>query len=159
VGEPAAGRARDDGARDGRAPRPARRALHRRRAGAARVAAARRVGVEPGVVDEAGGSGHGKGLDPATLGFTFACKTGSADIGAIREIPGMPEEDRAAGAAGKSRKHTWVSGWFPADDPQAIVVVYLHNVTETASRTAVHVAAQFLQTPAVREFVARGGAQ
>lgn len=112
-----------------------------------------------GVVDEVGGSGHGKGLDPATLGFTFACKTGSADIGAIREIPGMPEEDRAAGAAGKSRKHTWVSGWFPADEPVAIVVVYLHNVTETASRTAIHVAAQFLQTPAVRDLAAKGGPQ
>jgi len=112
-----------------------------------------------GVVLETGGSGHGKGVDDATLGFSFACKTGSADIGVIRDVPGMPEEDRAAGAAGKSRKHTWVAGWFPAEDPLAIVVVYLHNTTETASRTAIHVAAQFLQTDAVRELVARKGAQ
>jgi len=112
-----------------------------------------------GVVDEVGGSAHAKGLDPATLGFTFACKTGSADIGKIAEVADMPDEDRAARAAGKSRKHTWVAGWFPAEDPVAIVVVYLHNVTETASRTAVHVTAQFLQTEAVRELVARKGAQ
>ncbi|MCY2961215.1 MAG: penicillin-binding transpeptidase domain-containing protein [Planctomycetota bacterium] len=111
------------------------------------------------VVEEPGGSGHGKGLDAGTLGFTFACKTGSADIGKIHEVPGMPDEDRAAGAAGKSRKHTWVAGWFPAEKPVAVVVVYLHNLTETASRTAVHVAAQLLQTDAVREFVARKGAQ
>lgn len=112
-----------------------------------------------GVVVEAGGSGHGKGVDDATLGFSFACKTGSADIGFITEVAGMPEEDRQARAAGKSRKHTWVAGWFPAEDPMAIVVVYLHNTTETASRTAIHVAAQFLQTDAVRELVARKGAQ
>lgn len=111
------------------------------------------------VVDEVGGSGHGKGLDPTTLGFSFACKTGSADIGRIVEVPGMPEEDRAAGLANKSRKHTWVAGWFPADEPIAIVVVYLHNLTETASKTAVHVTSQFLQTDAVRELVARKGAQ
>ncbi|MBL8863126.1 MAG: hypothetical protein JNK02_14110 [Planctomycetes bacterium] len=112
-----------------------------------------------GVVLERGGSAHGKGLDAASLGFTFACKTGSADIGQIVEVPGMPDEDRAAGAAGKSRKHAWVAGWFPAEDPAAVVVVYLHNLTETSSRTAVHVAAQFLQTPQVREFVARRSAQ
>ncbi len=111
------------------------------------------------VVEEQHGSGHGKGLDDHTLGFTFACKTGSADIGKIVDVPGMPEEDRAAGLAGKSRKHTWVAGWFPADDPVAIVVVYLHNLTETASRTAVHVTSQFLQTQPVRELVARKGAQ
>jgi penicillin-binding protein 2 len=108
-----------------------------------------------GVVAEAGGSGHGKGLDEGTLGFTFACKTGSADIGRIFEVAGMPDEDRAAGIAGKSRKHTWVAGWFPADDPVGVVVVYLHNTTETASRTAVHVASQFLRQPAVRAFVER----
>jgi hypothetical protein len=33
--------------------------------------------------------------------------------------------------------------------------VYLHNTTETASRTAVHVAAQFLAQPAVRAWVER----
>jgi cell division protein FtsI/penicillin-binding protein 2 len=112
-----------------------------------------------GVVVESGGSAHNKGVDDATLGFSFACKTGSGDIGAIHDVPGMPEDDRAAGAAGKSRKHTWIAGWFPAEEPVAIVVVYLHNVTETASHTAIHVAAQYLQSDAVRELVARRGAQ
>jgi penicillin-binding protein 2 len=111
------------------------------------------------VVEQPGGSGHGKRLDAQTLGFTLAIKTGSADIGKIVEIAGMPEEDREAGRAGKSRKHTWVAGWFPAEDPVAIVVVYLHNVTETSSRTAVHVTSQLLQTQAVRDLVARKGAQ
>ncbi len=112
-----------------------------------------------GCVEEVGGSGHGKGLDLNTLGFTFACKTGSADIGAIYEFDGMPDDDRAAAEAGKSRKHTWVAGWFPAENPVAIVVVYLHNLTETSSHTAVFVASQFLQTEVVRQYVARRGAQ
>jgi cell division protein FtsI/penicillin-binding protein 2 len=54
--------------------------------------------------------------------------------------------------AGKLRKHTWIAGWFPADNPRAIVVVYLHDVSETSSHTAVYVAAQFLQCGAVRKF-------
>ncbi len=106
-----------------------------------------------------GGSAHHKRLEPADLGFTFACKTGSADIGSIAIVDGMPAADRADAEAGKSRKHTWVAGWFPADAPRAVVVVYLHNVTETASRTAVHVTSQFLRTSAVKEWALQGGAR
>jgi hypothetical protein len=54
--------------------------------------------------------------------------------------------------SGKMRKHTWVAGWFPVEDPKAVLVVYLHDVSETASHTAVYVAAQFLRQPAVRAF-------
>jgi cell division protein FtsI/penicillin-binding protein 2 len=111
------------------------------------------------VVEDPEGSAYRKGLDAGTLGFSFACKTGSADIGPIVEVPGMPDDDRDDMAAGKARKHTWVAGWFPADDPCAVLVVYLHHTTETSSHTAVHVASQFLRSEAVRRLVAgrRGG--
>jgi len=109
------------------------------------------------VVEEAGGSAHGKGLDRASLGFRLACKTGSADIGAIRESPQLSAADRADKDAGKQRKHAWVGGWFPVERPQWVVVVYLHDTTETSSRTAAWVAAQFLQHEAVRNLVKEAG--
>jgi cell division protein FtsI/penicillin-binding protein 2 len=51
------------------------------------------------------------------------------------------------------RKHTWLAGWFPAEDPRAILVVYLHDVAYTSSHTAVHVASQFLRSPEVQDYV------
>lgn len=111
------------------------------------------------VVDGGDGSAHGKGVDASTLGFTFACKTGSGDYLSFRDIPELPSEDRRALEAGKMRKHTWIAGWFPAEAPQAILVVYLHDVSETASHTAVYVAAQFLQSEAVKHYVAEACAK
>ncbi|MDZ4772349.1 MAG: penicillin-binding transpeptidase domain-containing protein [Planctomycetota bacterium] len=108
------------------------------------------------VVDSPDGSAHGKGLDVGTLGFDFACKTGSGDYLPFRDTPELSADDRRAMDAGKMRKHTWVAGWFPVDAPKAVLVVYLHDVSETSSHTAVYVAAQFLATDAVKKFV--GGA-
>jgi penicillin-binding protein 2 len=110
------------------------------------------------VVTSGEGSAHGKGVDQASLGFTFACKTGSADYLPFRDVPDMPIEDRIDKEAGKLRKHTWITGWFPAEEPKAILVVYLHDMSESASRTAIYVAGQFLRTDAVKSFVARAAA-
>ncbi|MDP6955065.1 MAG: penicillin-binding transpeptidase domain-containing protein, partial [Planctomycetota bacterium] len=88
------------------------------------------------------GSARGKGLDQASLGFTLAAKTGSADYRAT--APGEPV-----------RKHTWIAGWFPADDPVAIVTVFLHDTSATSSHSAVYLASQFLRDPAVAEYVQR----
>ena len=70
----------------------------------------------------------------------------------------MNDEVRRSLGAGDEfpdfRKHTWLAGWFPAEDPVAVVVVYLHDVAFTASSTAVHVASQFLRSPEVKSFVA-----
>lgn len=98
------------------------------------------------------GSAHHKRLDEGTLGFTFACKTGSADLGPFQDIPELSADDRRALELGRVRKHTWVVGWFPAQAPKAVVVVYLHEVAETASHTAVWIASQFLRSPAVRAY-------
>jgi cell division protein FtsI/penicillin-binding protein 2 len=105
------------------------------------------------VVEDPGGTAYEKGLDTGTLGFRFAAKTGSGDYAAFRASPDQTSDDRIDMDAGKVRKHTWVAGWFPAEKPAAIVVVYLHDVSETASHTAVYVASQFLSDPAVRKFV------
>lgn len=103
------------------------------------------------VVTEAEGSAHGKGLDRGSLGFTFACKTGSADKRPLpAEIGGTGELERGQR---KMIKQTWVAGWFPVEEPKAILVVMLHDVTETSSHTSVYVAAQFLRSAAVKRFV------
>jgi len=109
-------------------------------------------GALEGVVSESGGTAHIPGLSESRLGFRFACKTGSADVRKFEDTPEMTAADRADMLAGKWRKHTWIAGWFPADKPRAILVVYLHDVSETATRSSVYIAAQFLQQEAVRRF-------
>jgi cell division protein FtsI/penicillin-binding protein 2 len=75
----------------------------------------------------------------------------------IDRTQAMSAADRADKDAGKQRKHAWVGGWFPVERPQWVVVVYLHDTTETSSRTAAWVAAQFLQHEAVRNLVKEAG--
>jgi len=107
------------------------------------------------VVDSDKGSAHNRGLDAASLGFTFACKTGSGDYREFRDTPDLMPQDRADMVNRKLRKHTWVAGFFPAESPKAILVVYLHDVSETSSHTATYVAAQFLHTDAMKRWVAK----
>jgi penicillin-binding protein 2 len=108
------------------------------------------------VVTDSRGSANGKGLDEASLGFTVALKTGSADF-----LPFEPGTDPRFGTAserrGRMRKHTWIAGWFPAEAPRAVFVVYVHDAAETSSHTAVHVARQFLSNPAVGAWLAQQG--
>ena len=104
------------------------------------------------VVASPEGSAHDKGLDAGTLGFTFACKTGSADKRPFTsDLGGTDVVERGQR---KMIKQTWVGGWFPVEEPKAILVVMLHDVTETSSHTSVYVAAQFLRSEAVKRFVA-----
>ncbi|MEM7517594.1 MAG: penicillin-binding transpeptidase domain-containing protein, partial [Planctomycetota bacterium] len=103
------------------------------------------------VVNEVGGSAHNKGMNKNDLGFQVAAKTGSADYRSFE--PGFGPTLSGGRKSSKVRKHTWIAGWFPAEDPVAVLVVYLHDVTETSSHTSVHVAAQFLRSPEVQTFV------
>jgi cell division protein FtsI/penicillin-binding protein 2 len=104
------------------------------------------------VVTDGRGTAHIGALQAGSLGFTFACKTGSADVKQFVESEEMTEADRADMKAGKWRKHTWIAGWFPAEHPRAILVVYLHDTSETANKTAVWFAAQYLHQAAVQRF-------
>jgi cell division protein FtsI/penicillin-binding protein 2 len=96
------------------------------------------------------GTAKGTGLDSESLGFHLACKTGSADY-----QPGQVP-DGAGGWEAGMRKHGWVAGWFPAEKPKAIVVVYVHDTSTTSSHVATHVMRQFLSSSAVRQFVEQG---
>jgi len=111
--------------------------------------ALRRVAVE--------GTAAGKGLDEDTLGFTFACKTGSADYLTVDvKVPKNPRARISSNpAAWKSgeRKHGWVAGWFPAEDPVAVAVVYVHDTSTTSSYVATYVMSQFLRTDAVVDWL------
>ncbi len=101
------------------------------------------------VVNDKDGTAFGKGLSESDLGFRFAAKTGSADYrdGRVprRDGRGSPLDAYING----TRKHTWVAGWFPAEEPRFVVVVYLHDTSATASHSAVYVASQFLRRPEV----------
>ena len=96
------------------------------------------------------GSARKGGLGVDRLGFRFACKTGSADITSAENgrIP-----DGKGGTTAGVRKHTWIAGWFPAERPQYVAVLLVHNTAATSSHGAVYVMSQFLQREEVRALV------
>jgi cell division protein FtsI/penicillin-binding protein 2 len=95
-------------------------------------------------------------LGPKELGFQLACKTGSADLGkgmvpADRTAPlSWNEDDWKAG----ERNHGWLAGWFPADDPKFVLVVFCHDISTTSSHIATHLARQILTHPVVHAWAA-----
>jgi len=103
------------------------------------------------------GTAAGKGLDVDSLGFRFAAKTGSADY----RNGHVPRNSRASLANYQLvpgvRQHTWLAGFFPYEDPQLVLVVYVHDTSTTASHSAAYLGAQFLQTPAVRNYLSELG--
>lgn len=101
------------------------------------------------VVNETSGSAF-RSIGSADLPFRVAGKTGSADYRRFKPGTGPRIQNKANK---KTRKHTWFAGWFPADNPKAVLIVYLHDVAETSSHTSVHVAQQFLESPEVQAFV------
>ena len=101
------------------------------------------------------GSGVAAGLSDDELGFEFACKTGSADY-REGEIPRsrtsyLNQED---GWKKGMRKHAWIGGWFPFEEPRYVISVLCHDTSATASHSAIHVAAQFLKTAEVKALMA-----
>jgi cell division protein FtsI/penicillin-binding protein 2 len=99
-----------------------------------------------GVADEPNGTAHAA-LAREQLGFAVAVKTGSADL-----------ESRPDGEGHVVvRKHAWVAGWAPADEPELVFVVFEHDTTATSSHGAVYLARQLLRQPEVRAWLeARG---
>lgn len=106
------------------------------------------------VVNQLGGSAYGKGLGEDTLGFRLRAKTGSADYhrGMVPDYAG-----NSAGFVDGMRKHTWIAGWFPAEDPKLIVVAYVHDTATTSSHGVVHLLSAFLQDAAVQNYLAEEG--
>lgn len=97
------------------------------------------------------GSGVAAGLSDDELGFEFACKTGSADY-EKRKIPRSrtSDLDQEDGWKEGMRKHAWIGGWFPFEEPRYVISVLCHDTSATASHSAIHVAAQFLKTAEVK---------
>lgn len=92
------------------------------------------------VTHDPGGTANKAELVPQRLGFGVAAKTGSADL------QGRTED-------GKVRKHTWFAGWLPVDRPRYVCVVFCHDTRVTSSHSAIWIAQDFLERPAVRELV------
>lgn len=96
------------------------------------------------VANEGGGSGQ-PALNERELGFRMAAKTGSGDIDTevVITADGRP----------RVRKHTWLIGWFPAERPRWVVVVFCENTLQTASNSAIWLARQFLRRSEVQALV------
>lgn len=104
------------------------------------------------------GSAKKAALKQSDLGFAMAAKTGSADFMRMNAEVLADLQLVNPERPPSMRKHTWVAGWFPADDPKAILVVYLHDVGVTSGKNAIFVAEQFMHRPEIAGFLA-GGAQ
>ncbi|MCA8980631.1 MAG: hypothetical protein KDC14_11450, partial [Planctomycetes bacterium] len=102
------------------------------------------------------GSAKKAALKRSDLGFSMAAKTGSADFRPMNADVLASLQLVNPSHPPSMRKHTWVAGWFPAEDPQAILVVYLHDVGVTSGKNAIFVAEQFMHRPEIAEFLAGG---
>jgi cell division protein FtsI/penicillin-binding protein 2 len=98
-----------------------------------------------GVVNEVGGTARST-LGPKALGLDICAKTGSADIASSGE-----DGSRIV------RKHTWVAGWIPAENPLAVFCIFEHDTQATSSHGAVYLARQFLRQPEVLNWLSERG--
>ncbi|MCE9595183.1 MAG: hypothetical protein K8S98_13435 [Planctomycetes bacterium] len=86
-------------------------------------------------------------LDPNALGFSIAVKTGSGDY---RPLP----KNASADGSNKVRKHTWVGGWIPAENPKLVFVIFEFDTLATASHGAVWLTRELLKRDEVRAWLA-----
>lgn len=94
------------------------------------------------VAGENGGTGH-RALDVNEVGYAVAAKTGSADL---EDRPGAGEEQRV-------RKHAWVAGWLPAQQPRVVFVVFCADTHSTSSHSSVWLARQLLRDADVKRWI------
>ena len=108
------------------------------------------------VVHHKRGTAFNADLRDINLGFELVAKTGSADYkrGKVhgRGSRGALLDEYEDGM----RKHTWLAGWFPADEPKYVIVVYVHDTGATAGHSAAYVAKQFLLRNEVKALVKDG---
>lgn len=103
------------------------------------------------------GTARGKGLSEGDLGYRLACKTGSADYNTTtRSVPVdplLPPSNNPKDWEKGDRKHAWLAGYFPAEDPRFVLVVYCHDTTTTSSHIATHIARQLLTHPVASTWI------
>jgi cell division protein FtsI/penicillin-binding protein 2 len=95
-----------------------------------------------GVANDPTGSGM-HALSREDLGFDVAMKTGSADL---------------TSGDGTVRKHTWVMGWAPADDPKVVFTFFVRDTMATSHNSSTYLARQFLVHPEFRQWLSEEGA-
>ncbi len=159
-GDADAGRARDRGTRERHAARSAPGAVDRRGRAAAALAVAGDL-REQSALRARGARGrrartrrygaHQRAVRGAA-GLQLRLQDGQRRRAQVRGHARADARRPRRHAGRQVRKHTWIAGWFPAEKPRGILVVYLHDVSETATRSSVYIAAQFLQQEAVRRF-------
>ena len=117
------------------------------------LAARHALGIQPRALEIVREAMHGvvlegsaeRALNPDRLGLDVAAKTGSADL-----TGGGIDEN---GLRVKVRKHTWVIGWLPYENPELIFAVFIHDTRATSSHGAIYVTQQLLQEPAVLDWL------
>lgn len=108
------------------------------------------------VVSNKDGTAFKAGLGEMDLTFKLAAKTGSADYMGGK-VPGKyGRGDPLDAYKDGVRKHTWLAGWFPAEEPKYVVVIYIHDTSATAGHSAAYVARQFLLREEIKSLVANG---
>ncbi len=101
--------------------------------------------VRAALFDVTNGGGTAEiALSREQVGLSMSAKTGSADISAVAVE--MPDGRR------RVRKHTWLAGWFPPQDPVAVLVVFVEDTLVTSSHSSVWIARQFLRRPEVQQY-------
>ena len=108
------------------------------------------------VVTKNGGSAFTKGLSVSDIGVRFICKTGSADYISKAEGAMVPLHDanhRVVDFVPGTRKHTWVVGWLPADNPKLVVAAFVHDTSTTSSHSSVYLMSQFLRRPEIQAYL------
>jgi penicillin-binding protein 2 len=91
-----------------------------------------------------GGGTAEEALSREQIGFAMSAKTGSADIASKAVV--MADGGR------RVRKHTWIAGWFPPEDPVAVLVVFVDDTLVTSSHSSAWIARQFLRRPEVQQY-------
>lgn len=98
------------------------------------------------VASDPKGTAHAA-LSESDLGMRVAVKTGSADY---KPLPNGASADGPT----RVRKHTWIGGWLPADDPKLVFVVFEFDTVATASHGAVWLTQALLQREELRAWLA-----
>ncbi len=108
------------------------------------------------VANQKRGSAYGKGLGEEDLGGRFICKTGSADYITDGIVPKYSLQGRFEGYGTGVRKHTWVVGWLPAENPKLVVAAFVHDTSTTSSHSSAYLMSQFLKRPEIQAYLEAG---
>ncbi|MCP5021067.1 MAG: hypothetical protein GY930_04750, partial [bacterium] len=94
-----------------------------------------------------------KALAEEKLGARFICKTGSADYDDDGIVPKYDDAENFLGYEKGVRKHTWVVGWLPAENPKLVVAAFVHDTSTTSTHSSAYLMSQFLTRPEIQAYL------